>query len=190
MTSAWTAGSPPRVWGQLFHLGVYVFHCAVHPHACGDNTSRRFFRRAIRGSPPRVWGQPARPLRQRHSRAVHPHACGDNLSLFGFGLALPGSPPRVWGQLDSGSAAFLDRLVHPHACGDNACRRLTPIEETWFTPTRVGTTSGLLTMIPPKTGSPPRVWGQLWGWTPGEGAHLVHPHACGDNGAGAARGSG
>ena len=33
-------GSPPRVWGKRDIAGSKVPGCAVHPHACGENSAR------------------------------------------------------------------------------------------------------------------------------------------------------
>ena len=152
------------------------------------------------GSPPRVWGQrlannklqrigrftptrvgttsPVDPCVRRGP--VHPHACGDNDPARIARAILVGSPPRVWGQ----------QLWWSH--GLRALR---------FTPTRVGTTTVLLSTNLVRYGSPPRVWGQR---KKDQGAHYpgrftptrvgttflvlrmtaqtaVHPHACGDN---------
>ena len=70
-------GSPPRVWGQPTRACQTPTSCrftptrvgttsalpnaspvsAVHPHACGDNTSNTRSSAMALGSPPRVWGQ-------------------------------------------------------------------------------------------------------------------------------------
>src|SRR5271157_2412855 len=76
---------------------------------------------------------------KRSTPAVHPHARGDNnLTVIGT-PGWVGSPPRAWGQ----------RARAPVTC--------SPLR---FTPTRVGTTSGM-------------AFGAL-PWS-------VHPHARGDN---------
>ena len=78
MTVCASAGSPPRVWGQLAkclvgysplrftptrvgttgHHLVVMNEYEVHPHACGDNLAYRQRMPIAKGSPPRVWGQP------------------------------------------------------------------------------------------------------------------------------------
>ena len=70
-------GSPPRVWGKHTlcapHRECFRFtptrvgktdgaaqlaaRFAVHPHACGENTSTQNFINFLCGSPPRVWGK-------------------------------------------------------------------------------------------------------------------------------------
>ena len=173
-------GSPPRVWGQRPRLrvrsGAHRFTPTrvgttatpsptpppptVHPHACGDNAGAASTTgRPLRFTPTRVGttrdvAYPDRP------HAVHPHACGDNAAAFIKRHAENGSPPRVWGQL-------LPRGVE----------RGFPR----FTPTRVGTTTIMTSMLPRPTGSPPRVWGQRLPPRTAAAARSVHPHACGDN---------
>ena len=152
-------GSPPRVWGILVARDVFSVHQRftptrvgntrflipprkfhpVHPHACGEYTSRYFSVRGAFGSPPRVWGirkigladqasvrfTPTRvgnTIARRSSialAAVHPHACGEYADLTEIVVTLRGSPPRVWGILPC--AAFQSRALR-------------------FTPTRVGNT--------------------------------------------------
>ena len=211
--------TPTRV-GTTRCRGRFPPGPAVHPHACGDNRATATTCCGILGSPPRVWGQPVDEIaHQLHARftptrvgttppgcstavarPVHPHACGDNGGHAAASNDVVGSPPRVWGQpLVAGRVDRPERFtptrvgttgsalarggcpaVHPHACGDNGTGR-----------TRSRTRSG----------SPPRVWGQLLGRTAQElGGRFtptrvgttstptvrsrccaVHPHACGDN---------
>ncbi len=192
-------GSPPRAWGQParhLHDGSNrrftptrvgttspswtAFRAlAVHPHARGDNLWWGSFLRDRGGSPPRAWGQrsvwPTAARRQRFTPtrvgttrrlevvnaelAVHPHARGDNEGKSELGGRQWGSPPRAWGQ------HIADGL-------DLVAER--------FTPTRVGTTSTSLCLVPGiavhphargdnsastttgrlRNGSPPRAWGQ------------------------------
>ena len=131
-------GSPPRVWGIHLHgdrlQGDGRFTPTrvgnterepltwaarpVHPHACGEYSSRRFSVISIAGSPPRVWGihgdaahkgcrQRFTPTRvgntaRRRSSAVHvpvhPHACGEYAPSPLTAPTVSGSPPRVWGN--------------------------------------------------------------------------------------------
>src|SRR5438309_1951715 len=76
------AGSPPRAWGQYNLHRPFVVRmrftptrvgtmlppqgqvalASVHPHARGDNNSKRPKSASPNGSPPRAWGQcPAQP---------------------------------------------------------------------------------------------------------------------------------
>ena len=211
--------TPTRV-GTTWHGHGTSSRVSVHPHACGDNDRMAATSSAVGGSPPRVWGQRLwaalggsgrrfTPTRVgttvaggtgRGTAPVHPHACGDNGPRRKRRDLLPGSPPRVWGQrrgscgpcppprftptrvgttLQTGDRAS-SFAVHPHACGDNRFGVIGP--------------SG-------RTGSPPRVWGQLRcsaancrgdRFTPtrvgttarrqgSQRPWSVHPHACGDN---------
>ena len=196
-------GSPPRAWGRLRNADTVA--CpdrftptrvgttlgddgrprdgAVHPHARGDDGATAGAGGGTVGSPPRAWGRRGSPSGIRagtrftptrvgttsqpgwpcSASAVHPHARGDD-----------GSIPSTWGR----------RPVHPHARGDDSGRR--------------GPTTS-------RDGSPPRAWGRLtsfrrtriyFRFTPtrvgttavrGRAARpvAVHPHARGDDGAGA-----
>ena len=129
----------------------------------------------------------------------HPHACGDKSSLSFLAKEEQGSSPRVWGQanLDSLSAdnigiiptrvgtsfgnviIFVWKRDHPHACGDKYTFKSKELE---------------------RTGSSPRVWGQVFdifsaaiatGIIPtrvgtrtadysSDALSRDHPHACGD----------
>ena len=131
------------------------------------------------GSPPRAWGQRGRHFRHHSAnrftptrvgttppgrlpadaRTVHPHARGDNHVVRASHHRGDGSPPRAWGQLR-------------WRCHSSQASR--------FTPTRVGTTSGVplpcpspavhphargdnanvTTRVRLTNGSPPRAWGQ------------------------------
>ena len=193
-------GSSPRPWGQLAPQRSRSFclrftptpvgttlsdmipgrHSPVHPHARGDNTFRRPSVQRQTGSPPRPWGQhsivtvPLMALRftptpvgttlfqsgAQDPPSVHPHARGDNVYRDERYRRPTGSPPRPWGQ---------------------HFKRWHPINDYWFTPTPVGTTSGFFVRhntdevhphargdnlsARPKArlriGSPPRPWGQL-----------------------------
>ena len=138
-------------------------------------------------------------IRQFLTFKDHPHACGDKPVLNHLELVAHGSSPRVWGQaalalrgnkgvriiptrVGTSLAKHVCRSVcrdHPHACGDKPDSSKTPR---------------------PRSGSSPRVWGQVYA-DMGRGIYngiiptrvgtsvLVrwqyeatkdHPHACGD----------
>ena len=109
----------------------------------------------------------------------HPHACGDKLVNGRAYFFISGSSPRVWGQVPGFIVLVVkDRII----------------------PTRVGTSSTLLSLAPTTQGSSPRVWGQASSLTSSficdriiptrvgtrriyVGLHTKvrdHPHACGD----------
>ena len=128
-------GSPPRVWGRCTGIsgwlafrrftptrvgtipsaGAAARDAAVHPHACGDDTSTFGSFPIYVGSPPRVWGRSCADGARRGSlrftptrvgtilcrwcspwqSAVHPHACGDDRNLLDGSRRHAGSPPRV-----------------------------------------------------------------------------------------------
>ncbi len=183
---SWHFGSPPRAWGQHeindlsrftirftpTRVGTTILDrvaslpLAVHPHARGDNSIPAAAVAAMAGSPPRAWGQllsfflellgnrftPTRvgtteqPSTWHLKGPVHPHARGDNCDEKSIRSWHFGSPPRAWGQLHS-------QWIYS--------------TQFRFTPTRVGTTNSMVSLILGLT---------------------VHPHARGDNGN-AARGS-
>src|SRR5208337_4496456 len=153
------SGSPPRAWGQLSEtrsvLTLYRFtptrvgttvggRChdgavKVHPHARGDNASRRIRNDARdRFTPTRV-GTTSPEVGSARVYSVHPHARGDNAMRRSRIPAARGSPPRAWGQLNPNASSGMGRRftptrvgttaahsaiscispVHPHARGDN-----------------------------------------------------------------------
>ncbi len=104
----------------------------VHPHACGEHSSRRTMVRRWVGSSPRLWGTPAPPkLWQIIVRfiptpvgntpwpaspslpsPVHPHACGEHSGQLPGASAVNGSSPRLWGTRgEGGSGHFLQRFI-------------------------------------------------------------------------------
>ena len=171
-------GSPPRLWGtpsvkvsprlrvrftptpvgNTRSAGPPWRRRAVHPHACGEHTTRSTLRSRSPGSPPRLWGTlPSKAQLDALQRftptpvgntltapcpwpppTVHPHACGEHWPLSATPPAPHGSPPRLWGTLPGG---YRKRL------------------RARFTPTPVG--------------NAPWTYPALTGGT-------VHPHACGE----------
>ena len=131
------AGSSPRMWGTPFrdvcscyfsrfiptHVGNTSRNparsnvCPVHPHACGEHTSRRFEILLSVGSSPRMWGtleydpealaearfipthvgNTPSHIPNRRMGTVHPHACGEHPRLARRFLFFFGSSPRMWG---------------------------------------------------------------------------------------------
>ena len=92
-------GSPPRVWGKLYHHLDHQRGQSVHPHVCGENATTdlstalgtrftptcvgktpraRLVGRSVNGSPPRVWGKRREWRLRLPGCAVHPHVCGEN----------------------------------------------------------------------------------------------------------------
>ena len=151
-----------------------------HPHACGD---KKLLPKQIKGgtgSSPRVWGQVAHVLNASWNKRIiptrvgtsiltasfqghredHPHACGDKMQTGLTRRHSVGSSPRVWGQAYASAREMLGiRIIptrvgtslakhvcrsvcrdHPHACGDKPDSSKTPR---------------------PRSGSSPRVWGQV-----------------------------
>ena len=131
-------GSPPRPWGRrapflaarlssrftptpvgtTLRSTLTACRCTVHPHARGDDTTRRASSSGRYGSPPRPWGRP-RPspgasrllrftptpvgttvllARECGRPSVHPHARGDDAIRANHEVCAAGSPPRPWGR--------------------------------------------------------------------------------------------
>ena len=190
-----------------------------HPHACGDKRYRVNESIQDEGSSPRVWGQVCKvcsklnevriiPTRVGTSDTFssdtpqgrdHPHACGDKMPNIVFAVQVLGSSPRVWGQVAQVLNASWDKRIiptrvgtrestkahpskledHPHACGD---KQLSTTAHTR------------------RSGSSPRVWGQVdIAVNTADSAGIIptrvgtrcenyllfcltsdHPHACGD----------
>ena len=172
-------GSPPQVWGK--RRGRWSHRChsrftptgvgktkrkrkrkemsGVHPHRCGENTTRTIGIVPLYGSPPQVWGKLCAAACSAMSAwftptgvgkttsvkvamswvAVHPHRCGENGPAGRFFRKPQGSPPQVWGK---------------HRYPILNTRRVR------FTPTGVGKT----------------LQGGGGGWS-----RRVHPHRCGEN---------
>ena len=191
-------GSPPRAWGRRPDARVMHRSSSVHPHARGDDASRRARGARRRFTPTRV-GTTRRRTPARERTPVHPHARGDDCARrvdvagrYRFTPTRVGTtivarmrdralarftPTRVGTTSDRGDAP-MRRPVHPHARGDDASH--------WRCARAVA-------------GSPPRAWGRRRhgrrpvperftptrvGTTPlaarAAGA-TVHPHARGDD---------
>jgi hypothetical protein len=119
-------GSPPCAWGQpvlVFREGPFVrftptrvgatspdSRCIrwlpVHPHACGDNSSKVIVNSSPSGSPPRAWGQRSR---------LQPDVLDNRFT-----------PTRVGTTLRY-RRAWRHHTVHPHARGDDAWHGATEI---------------------------------------------------------------
>ena len=154
---AWRRFIPTRV-GNSGCTERQPHNGAVHPHACGELTTKITPVLHLYGSSPRVWGTqylkynhllevrfiPTRVGNSDYSdlvtvqQAVHPHACGE-LPIHNKRIkVLFGSSPRVWGT--------------PIPLPTAACK-------SRFIPTRVGNSTEVPTI---KIDLP------------------VHPHACGE----------
>ena len=105
------------MWGTRYHYQHPGLYATVHPHGCGEHSSRTAPKRTQTGSSPRVWGtrlvysNPHAKIRfiptgvgntypgktQERSRTVHPHGCGEHAHNTVSARAAHGSSPRVWG---------------------------------------------------------------------------------------------
>jgi len=117
------------------------------------------------GSSPRVWGirfsQPANGTTVRFI----PTCVGNTICVERKYAGPFGSSPRVWGILLQAASSAFPSTVHPHVCGEYcAC---IPGAHTLhrFIPTCVGNTTPNEKIFYALTGSSPRVWGILKGYT-------------------------
>ena len=110
-------GSPPHVWGILFHLlqcrknqritptcvgntkarKSRIIFCRDHPHMCGEYLFSPSHLGSLQGSPPHVWGIQKKPIGQALSPGITP-TCVGNTAL-GDQRSTPGQD-------------------HPHMCGE------------------------------------------------------------------------
>ena len=107
----------------------------VHPHACGEHTSRCQSAKVTPGSSPRMWGtrdnhstnlaatrfipthvgNTAEAIPDTTSLPVHPHACGEHPEVFNNLYRLNGSSPRMWGtHRNSSHRIFRSRFIPTH----------------------------------------------------------------------------
>ncbi len=158
---------------------------SVHPHACGDDSSRAFTSSCwSSGSPPRLWGRrtrdvgPVRPqlrftptpvgttscrsLPRRPRLPVHPHACGDDVPCCSWPILWGcGSPPRLWGRRSDGIArVHLGTGSPPRLWGRRRHRRRCASHHCGSPPRLWGRRSFANGAQPGGIGSPPRLWGR------------------------------
>ena len=131
--------------------------------------------------------------------AVHPHACGEYARRAGNCAKPLGSPPRVWGIPTAPLPPRRNGRFTPTRVG-NTRMQLSPRQVTTVHPHACGEYESSPVSVPALRGSPPRVWGILFGFIPrlpvrrftptrvGNtsnscaflAAMSVHPHACGE----------
>ena len=117
-----SAGSSPRVWGQVAQVLNASWNKRIIPTRVGTSEGRE-----------------PKPS----SKEDHPHACGDKSIDTPATFVVRGSSPRVWGQdsmiikmmviewiiptrvgtRPSNRTVFVQYLDHPHACGDKSHRQ-------------------------------------------------------------------
>jgi len=107
----------PTCVGNMFILNISFSMLAVHPHVCGEHSTRETLSEFSAGSSPRVWGtlyvefyvvyverfiptcvgNIIRTADTARLQAVHPHVCGEHDYWRAKLHQLQGSSPRVWG---------------------------------------------------------------------------------------------
>ena len=151
-------GSSPRVWGTRHHADNGMAHFrfiptgvgntfrlwsirrsrSVHPHGCGEHTTRVRTSPIRSGSSPRVWGTPdnpavpsstrrfiptgvgntTTPAACRSTTAVHPHGCGEHEVVCEVHTDEVGSSPRVWGTHKIGNIQQVQFRFIPTGVGN------------------------------------------------------------------------
>ncbi|VVJ36652.1 Domain of uncharacterised function (DUF2825) [Klebsiella pneumoniae] len=139
LSSLRTSETPPRMWGRPAAAGYPAFEPRKHPHACGEDRTKRSRVTFLCGNTPTHVGKTMTKLISSMSRWKHPHACGedhDETDIFNVTLE---TPPRMWGRPDIvivrqssarntpthvGKTPFAYSPIsrgqkHPHACGED-----------------------------------------------------------------------
>ena len=131
-------GSPPRVRGRVFHIGIFFIIPWITPARAGKSRAYRPFPARL-GDHPRACGEElARPRQSQCTVGSPPRVRGrENLAMFGLGLyrITPARAGKSWCSL----AVKPPTLDHPRACG-----------EEFYPPISA----------PVQLGSPPRVRGR------------------------------
>ena len=174
-------GSSPRVWGQASIIFLVTFLGGIiptrmgtsskkrsskikdrdHPHAYGDKKYYYFVRIRTRGSSPRVWGQGSYPLVLLSIHRDHPHAYGDKNLATSERICGLGSSPRVWGQVLYQIHNINHNRIIPTRMGTRT-RNGSCNTHTWDHPHAYGDKLEFPFCPICKTGSSPRVWGQVY----------------------------
>ena len=155
-------GSPPRTWGRLSSRQTTMQPASVHPHARGEDCTRRSSGCMPSGSPPRTWGR--RRSIARRSRLPYgspPRTWGRRCASDDSARCSCGSPPRTWGRRTcDGIRSRLHHGSPPRTWGRRplARRRLVTV-----------------------CGSPPRTWGRRRPHAANRWRLSVHPHARGED---------
>src|SRR5690606_7006421 len=112
--------------------------------------------------------------------SVHPHMRGDNNGASNGGGAATGSPPHAWGQrvplgYDGVEVRFTPTCVGT-TTGLRRCRKARPVH-----PHMRGDNFSFSAAFGKDGGSPPHAWGQHRRWASWTARRTVHPHMRGDN---------
>jgi len=193
-------GSSPRVWGTHGFYGIdkYLVRFiptgvgntnmflnptagnTVHPHGCGEHTTKGIQVTGNVGSSPRVWGTLSNAkhyhkqgrfiptgvgntgymLYKPLSVSVHPHGCGEHIAMFVPGTVNRGSSPRVWGTRSSESVSMRPPRFIPTGVG-NTINNGGTVPADSVHPHGCGEHALTSPTNTASCGSSPRVWGTL-----------------------------
>ena len=141
-SAAISAGSPPRMRGEVWAEKEQKLKYKDHPRACGEKAFPQGFFVDHLGSPPRMRGEalkglvraercgitPAHAGRRRCDRKSasfsrdHPRACGEKASLRSAEAQSEGSPPRMRGEASAlAQTARQARITPAHAGRSGQC---------------------------------------------------------------------
>jgi len=197
-------GFIPTHVGNTLSRGIISHPCTVHPHACGEHTTRETVRPSMFGSSPRMWGtrssrrsmNPAPRFIPTHvgntaghdssppSQPVHPHACGEHTITHWVARRTVGSSPRMWGTPRRARCYRPRRRFIPTHVGNTKDRNF-PTRERSVHPHACGEHPGGTGDGAGVPGSSPRMWGTR-GRDPRRGAgHRFIPTHVGNTGGGA-----
>ena len=192
------SGSSPRLWGtfdvecksipiQRFiptPVGNITRQCrcantkSVHPHACGEHSSRAKSPTPTIGSSPRLWGTLLICRQRIRARwfiptpvgnigrlpetkpifSVHPHACGEH-ECGGCGRCRAhGSSPRLWGTFDKLRSVLAPGRFIPTPVG-NITYRFAAVSIIAVHPHACGEHERARQSVVLASGSSPRLWG-------------------------------
>jgi len=171
-------GFIPTHVGNTLSRGIISHPCTVHPHACGEHTTRETVRPSMFGSSPRMWGtrssrrsmNPAPRFIPTHvgntaghdssppSQPVHPHACGEHTITHWVARRTVGSSPRMWGTPRRARCYRPRRRFIPTHVGNTKDRNF-PTRERSVHPHACGEHPGGTGDGAGVPGSSPRMWG-------------------------------
>ena len=173
-------GTSPREWGKLPRLVAVCRRRRNHPHASGENVSKKELFSSLVGTSPREWGKrrasrknrlPQRNIPTRVGKTnpfiafivcvpEHPHACGENNRRTANSSCADGTSPRMWGKRRQEPAIERDRRNIPTHVGKTS-RGTTPTIARSEHPHACGENSRRRRISSMVAGTSPRMWGKL-----------------------------
>ena len=181
-------------------MGTSLSHCKSecklqdHPHAYGDKIIEAHAETVDTGSSPRVWGQVDFVLNGQYFRRIiptrmgtrkksledagkdrdHPHAYGDKKCFLLILSTRTGSSPRVWGQVRKYTTKSCAQGIIPTRMGTRILRLRSAFLDGDH-PHAYGDKISAVANAALKSGSSPRVWGQVEHSPASEGLFRIIP---------------